>query len=1074
MKHTRPIFDEEPAIKITRCGNSSICSQRNGKIMPASENNQNNSNQTGGNANGPNSADNSVDTNLYSRQIYALGESAMTHLRKASVLISGIGSVGLEIAKNVILGGVRHVTLHDQKLLTFGDLSACFYADESMVGENRAKIAFTKLAELNDTVTCVLHTEALNEEFVKQFDLVIVTDSPWEEQIKINNWMRKHGKLFISADARGLFSYAFVDLGEKFAVHDVDGETYNEVLLEHVNCETGEIFTLDKAYHGLEDGDHIVFEDFEIAELNKLTPTPVKTTAKGHIINVGKALSVFSSVIDGPISRGRARKVKMPKFIEFKSLADALKLPEFMIWDFAKFDGPEHLHRLWQALYKFEKKHKRSPKPRSKKDAELFKAELEGTGTAEIPEQLLLNFSYQATGNLQPVASVIGGFVAQEAFKAVTHHTTPLKQFLYTDSCEALPGDYSSFDAGKLTEKDCEPRQTRYDGQAAVFGWSFQAALSKQNWFIVGAGAIGCELFKNMAMMGLAAGNGGLLKVTDPDTIEVSNLNRQFLFRRPDVGKKKSEVAARSMKQFNPAVNVQALSDIVSEATESVFNDDFFNQLNGVCNALDNVEARRYVDRRCVYYQLPLLESGTMGAKGNTQVVFPHLTESYGSTSDPPESETPVCTLKNFPYQIQHTIQWARSKFADHFTSVAETANQYLDDVNGFLGRLQQMTVSQKIELLRALNKALIDECPSSAEDCVKWARDLFDSLYRNEIMQLLHNFPPDQVTSQGQKFWSGTKRCPHPLNFDVDNPEHLEFVYSAAFLRAQLYNIEPISDPIKVAHLARAIISPEFKPREGIKIAITDAEAAANDEAGPEGDDSEKLLDTLNMNLARLKIDTIRRLTPIDFEKDDDTNHHIDFITAASNLRAENYTIEKADRMKTKQIAGKIIPALATTTSVVAGLVCIELYKTIEVEGQRSKAPIERFKNAFLNLATPFIAFSEPGKAAKKKYRDIEFTLWDRLEVNGPKTLGQFIEWIETQTGLTVSMMSSGVSLLYAFFQPPGKVAERKTRDVIQVVEEVSRNKVPPFRRSLVFEAITQNDKDEDVEIPYVKYNFR
>jgi ubiquitin-activating enzyme E1 len=60
--------------------------------------------------------------------------------------------------------------------------------------------------------------------------------------------------------------------------------------------------------------------------------------------------------------------------------------------------------------------------------------------------------------------------------------------------------------------------------------------LSKQHWFVVGAGAIGCELFKNFAMMGLATGNGGLLKVTDPDTIEVSNLNRQFLFRRPDVG----------------------------------------------------------------------------------------------------------------------------------------------------------------------------------------------------------------------------------------------------------------------------------------------------------------------------------------------------------------------------------------------------------------------------------------------------------------------------------------------------------------------------------------------------------
>ena len=63
------------------------------------------------------------------------------------------------------------------------------------------------------------------------------------------------------------------------------------------------------------------------------------------------------------------------------------------------------------------------------------------------------------------------------------------------------------------------------------------------------------------------------------------------------------------------------------------------------------------MDRRCVFYQKPLLESGTLGTKANTQVVIPFLTESYSSSQDPPEKSIPSCTVKNFPNAIEHCIQ---------------------------------------------------------------------------------------------------------------------------------------------------------------------------------------------------------------------------------------------------------------------------------------------------------------------------------------------------------------------------------------------------------------------------------
>jgi len=113
---------------------------------------------------------------------------------------------------------------------------------------------------------------------------------------------------------------------------------------------------------------------------------------------------------------------------------------------------------------------------------------------------------------------------------------------------------------------------------------------------MVGAGALGCELIKAFALMGVGCSEAGKVHVTDNDNIEVSNLNRQFLFRPNNVGGSKSGVAAEIAKGMNKDLNVKDYMTLVSRETEATFNDDFWDGLNFVVNAVDNIKARLYVD----------------------------------------------------------------------------------------------------------------------------------------------------------------------------------------------------------------------------------------------------------------------------------------------------------------------------------------------------------------------------------------------------------------------------------------------------------------------------------------------
>jgi len=317
-----------------------------------------------------------------------------------------------------------------------------------------------------------------------------------------------------------------------------------------------------------------------------------------------------------------------------------------------------------------------------------------------------------------------------------------------------------------------------------------------------------------------------------------------------------------------------------------------------------------------------------------------------------------------------------------------------------------------------------------------------FEELFHNSIVQLLFNFPPNQITQEGLPFWSGPKRCPHPVVFDPANPVHMDFILAAANLRAQMFQLRGSITRENVLQSLKDFALPPFTPKSGIHIETDEKKAA--EKRGMTTD--EGILDNMIRTLPPPSNFAGVQLAAIDFEKDDDTNFHMDFVTAASNLRAAAYNIEPADRHKSKLIAGKIIPAIATTTAVVSGLVLLELYKVVQHN------PLESFRNSFVNLALPFFGFSEP-LPPKKKYGEVSWTLWDRFDVSGMKTLGEVLAQFQAEHNLTITMMSCGVSMIYSSFTAKAKMEARLRQNLKQVYEEVTKKPLPPHVRSLVLE---------------------
>jgi ubiquitin-activating enzyme E1 len=571
-------------------------------------------------------------------------------------------------------------------------------------------------------------------------------------------------------------------------------------------------------------------------------------------------------------------------------------------------------------------------------------------------DNIFTKFNYVNDENIA-VVSIMGSIVASETIKLISNKYTPISQF--------------------------------FDWEEVITG-SYKETISDSEWFVVGSGAIGCELLKNLAYL-----NVKKIKVTDPDTIEKSNLSRQFLFRSSDIGELKSQVASNKVKLMNPNIEIQYYSEKVGNDNKT-FTDNILKdtKLSGVFNALDNISARKFMDDQCFNYNKALFESGTLGTKGNTQPVIPFITETYSNSNDPVQEKSfPICTIKNFPNEITHTIHWAMDQF-EFYNRGPNNLKNWLENKN--------IVFPQTTEGLQMNNDVYMFSTKYNVTNwlnCVIWALDMFYENYNYNIKQLLHNFPKDTLTSEGNLFWSSGKRCPTPLMFDIHNKLHIDYIESTVKI---LCNILTLDSNFTDDELKDQIKNYKYKEftLENNKI-----------------NNFHSLNDNYNIKNINTQV----------FEKDNDENYHIKWIMTASNLRATNYEIIPVDFYTTKGIAGKIIPAISTTTSVVAGLIIIEMLKYLE------KAPLEKYKSTFVNLADNLIISAEPIKAPNVTICGNEYNSWFKFNHNGDCLLSEFKKKYDEIFKSEITMIAYGSSLLYSNFTNSDENLNKLFSDILK-----------------------------------------
>mmetsp|Transcript_5777 Transcript_5777/g.12623 ORF Transcript_5777/g.12623 Transcript_5777/m.12623 type:complete len:773 (+) Transcript_5777:1-2319(+) len=444
---------------------------------------------------------------------------------------------------------------------------------------------------------------------------------------------------------------------------------------------------------------------------------------------------------------------------------------------------------------------------------------------------------------------------------------------------------------------------------------------------LVGSGGIGCELLKNLALSGFRN-----VEIIDLDTIDVSNLNRQFLFRSHHVGMPKCVVASEAALRMVPPLESEGEDESAKLSPKylphhgnvcdnSKFNVPYVQKFALVLNALDNVAARRRVNRLCLAASVPLVEAGTAGYLGQVTVIDKASgTECYECQAKPTQKVYPICTIRSTPSQPVHCIVWAKELYKLCFGTKIEDSMLFEDEES-----LRADTEAAEKEKEKDGNKS------EGFDDEGKKSNDFTDdgsgnnaaggekSTYMDIVNTLRSFLGIGSVSDKPQSEWESALRS--------KAQEALTALFVTEIQKQigmdRYKTADKVPVPISLYDIANCTNTDILPPTVREEYAPTNIWSPA---------------DCIS-EIASCFVEVAANASPPnptqplpEFDKDDDMAMR--FVTAASNLRSYVFSIEPLQSLyDAKGIAGNIIPAIATTNAIVAGLQVLQSFHILRAQ---------------------------------------------------------------------------------------------------------------------------------------------